>query len=75
MQYLLLLLFLSKQFNIQPYLCNRCHDLLILSISLGNITALKIKNFDYRCIIRRFGQSEAINLLKNIDLTERGETL
>ena len=54
---------------------NRCHDLLTLSISLGDITALKIKNFDYRCIIRRFGQSEAINLLKNIDLTEKGETL
>ena len=42
--------FLSKGFQFQLYVCNGCHDLLI-SVNPSNITILKIKNPDYRCII------------------------
>ena len=42
--------FLNKGFKFQPYVCNRCHDLL-MSMNLSNIYILNIKNADYYCII------------------------
>ena len=35
------LYFLKKEFTFQPYVCNRCHDLLITSINLCDITNFK----------------------------------
>ena len=43
--------FLNYSFKFQPNVCNRCHDLLIMSINLNNIAILNIKCFVYRCII------------------------
>ena len=34
--------FLSKGFKFQPIICNRCHDLLIMSMNLGDIVILNI---------------------------------
>ena len=65
--YLSLLVFLNKGFKFQTYVCNRCHDLLMLSMNLNNIAIFKIKNADYRCIITETRKSEAINLIKNTD--------
>ena len=67
--------FLNKWLKFQTYVCNRCHDLLMMSISLCNIAIFEIKNANYRCIISRISKSEAINLLQNIDLTEKSRTL
>ena len=36
-------------------LCNRCHDLLTMSMNLSNTVILKIKNTDYCCIITGIG--------------------
>ena len=46
-----------------------------MSMNLSNIAISKIKNADYRCIITGITKTEAIILIKNIDLTEKGETL
>ena len=35
---------------------------------------LKIKNADYCCIINGISKSKAINLMQNIDLTEKSKT-
>ena len=43
--------FLNKGFNFEPNVCNRCHDLLMMSMNLSNIAILKIKGSDYCCII------------------------
>ena len=59
--------FLNKGFKFQPYVCNRCHDLLLMSMNLSNIFILKIKSADYCCIITGISKSEAINLLQNIE--------
>ena len=59
----------------QPGVCNGCHDLLIMSMNLNDIAILNIKGADYRCIISRISKSEAIILMQNIDLTEKGRTL
>ena len=67
--------FLNYSFKFQQNVCNRCHDLLTMSIKLGEIAILNIKCFDYHCIISLISKNEAINLLQNADLTERSRTL
>ena len=62
---------LNKAFKFQPYLCNRCHDLLMMFMNLSTIAVLKIKNAGYRCIVSGISKSEALKLLQNIDLTEK----
>ena len=47
----------------------------MISMNLSDIAILKIKGPDYCCIISGTGKSEAINLMKNIDLTEISGTL
>ena len=51
---------LSKVFKFEANARNGCHDLLIMSINLSNIAILNIKGTDYRCIISRINNSEAI---------------
>ena len=34
------LYFLNSSFKFQPNVCNRCHDLLMMSINVSNITIL-----------------------------------
>ena len=67
--------FLNKGFKFQPNVCNRCHDLLMMSMNLSDIAILCIKNADYHSIITGISKSEAIKLLQNIDLTEKSGTL
>ena len=47
----------------------------MMSMNLSNVAILNIKSTDYRCIISGISKSEAINLMQNIDLTEKSRTL
>ena len=67
--------FLNYNFKFQPNVCNRCHDLLMMSVNLRDIAILNIKGSDYRCIISLINKNEAINLLQNADFTEKSGTL
>ena len=40
--------FLNYSFKFEPNVCNRCHDLLTMSINLSDIAILNIKGSDYR---------------------------
>ena len=44
-----------------------------MSMNLSNIATLRIKNTNYCRITTENGQSEAIKVLQNIDLTEKVE--
>ena len=66
---------LTFGFKFQPNVCNRCHDLLMMSINLSEIAILNIKGSDYRCIISLIIKNEIINLMQNADLTEKSGTL
>ena len=66
--------FLNYSFKFQPNVCNRCHDLLMMSINLSHIAILNIKSCDYRCIISLISKNEAITLLQNADLNEKSGT-
>ena len=60
--------FLHKGFKFQPNVCNKCHDLLMMSMNLSDIDIWNMKSADYCCIISRISKSEAINLMQNNDL-------
>ena len=67
--------FLNYSFKFQPHVCNRCHDLLMMSVNLSNIATLNTKSSDYRCIISLITKNETIKLLQNADLNEKSRTL
>ena len=64
--------FFNHGFEFQDYVCNGCHDLTMLCLNISDITVITIKNVDYRCINHNISKSEAINLLKNSILEDRG---
>ena len=45
--------FLNKGFKFQPNVCNRCHDLFMMSMNLSDIAILNIKSVHYHCVISR----------------------
>ena len=67
--------FLNYSFKYQPNICNRCHDLLMMSINLSDIAISNIKSSDYRCISSLISKTEAKILMQNADLTEKSRTL
>ena len=67
--------FQDKSFKFQPDVCNRCHDVLMISINLDDIAILNIRGVDYRCVVNGISKSKTVNLLQNADLSEKRETL
>ena len=55
--------FLNNCFKFQPNVCNRSHDLLMMSRNLSDIAILNIKGSDYRYIITGMSKNEAIHLM------------
>ena len=61
---------LDKGFKFEHYVCNGCHDVLKMSISLKDIAIFYINCVDYCCIINEISKSDAVNLPQNDDLTK-----
>ena len=62
---------MDNRFKFQPYICNGCHDVLIMSMNLDDIAILNINGADYRCVIAGTSKTEVINLMQNIDFSEK----
>ena len=67
------MVFLDKSFNFQPYVFNACHDVLMMPIN--DVAILNIHDAAYHCIISGVSKSDAINVVGNINLTEKTGTL
>ena len=65
---------LNSGFPFQLYVCNRCHDLVMMSMNLSDVAILNIKSANYDCI-SGISKSKAIDLMQNIDLTKKSGTL
>ena len=65
-------IFLDKEFNFQPDICNWCYDLLMMSMNLRNIGILNIHGDDYCCVISKICK---VKLETYIDLTQKSGTL
>ena len=64
---------LNYSFKFQSNVCNKCYELLMMSMNLSDIAILNIKDSNYRCIISLISKNEAINLMQNVDLTKKAE--
>ena len=53
------------------FACNGYHDVLVLPMNLSIIAVLNIHGTDHYNIISKIRNSEAINLIQNIDLTDK----
>ena len=49
-----------KEFKFQTDAYKGCHDVLMMSMNLSNITILYIHDTEYRCIIGVISRSEAV---------------
>ena len=59
-------------YKYEPHVCNKCHDLLMVVYDLNNFIILNIKVVDYRCYVFNMSRSDAINLLNNSWLDNKG---
>ena len=59
-------------YKYEPHVCNKCHDLLMVVYDLTNFLILSIKGVDYRCYVFNMSRSDAINLLNNSCLDNKG---
>ena len=56
--------FLDKGFKFQRYICNECHDVLMISINLNDIAISNMNGANDLCIINRISKSDTLNLLQ-----------
>ena len=59
-------------FKFEPHVCHKCHDVLTTAYELKNIAILNVKGVDSRCILWAISKNEAVNILNNSVLEDRG---
>ena len=64
--------FFNQGFEFQDSVFNGCYYLTMLSVHISDNTTITVKKKLYCCIIYNISKSEAINLLKNFMLEDRG---
>ena len=64
--------FLDKNVNYEPYLSNGCHDLMQKAINFNDVAIVSIKGSDYRIHFWYMTENDAINLLNNSVLDNKG---
>ena len=58
-------------FKYEPYVCNGCHNISMMTYELKNIAILNVKGVDYRCVLWNVSKNDAINRLSNSKLDDR----
>ena len=66
-----LLVFLDKNFNYEPYLCNGCQDLMQKPMNFNDVAIVSIKENDYRIHFWYMSKDGAISIMKNSNLNEK----
>ena len=57
--------FNNHGFNFQHSICNGCHDLTMLSVTISDVAIITVTDVDYCRIVHDISKSDAIILLKN----------
>ena len=68
---MILLVFLNKNFNYEPYLCNVCHDLIQKAMNFNDVAIVSIKGNDYRIHFWYMSKDNAISIMNNSNLNEK----
>ena len=66
---------LDKSFNYEPYACNGCHDLMQEAMNFNDVAIVSVKESDYRIHFWYISKIDAINIMKNSNLNEKGGLL
>ena len=66
------LYFKDAEFKFEPHVCNKCHDVLMAAYELKNIAILNVKGADFTCILWGINKNEAVNILNNSVLEDKG---
>ena len=64
--------FKNSDYKHEPYACNGCHDLSVLVYDLNDFMISNIKGVDYRCYVFNMSKNDAIKLLINSVLDNKG---
>ena len=67
--------FLDKKFNYEPYLSNRCHDLMQKAMNFNYVTIVSVKGNDYRIHFWYVSKNDAINIMNNSNLNKKTGSL
>ena len=59
-------------FKYQPYVCNGCHDFSMIVQNLDDFVILTVKSVDYGCCVVNMSKKNAISLLNNSVLDNKG---
>ena len=68
------MVFLSKSFKFEPYLCDGCHNFIQKAMNF-NIAIVSVKGSDYRIHFWYINKDDKINIMKNSDLSEKSGLL
>ena len=69
------LLFLDKNFNYGPYLCDGCYDMSLKAISIQNLAIVYRGGNTYHVIFVFMSNKDAFNLIKNAVIIDKKGTL
>ena len=59
-------------FKYQPYVCNGYYDFSMIVQNLNDFLILKVKGVNYRCCVVGVNEKDAISLLNNSVLDNKG---
>ena len=59
-------------FKYQPYVFNRCHDFPMIVQNLDDFVILRVKSVDHRCCLVNMSKKDAVSLLNNSVLDNKG---
>ena len=59
-------------FKYQPYICHGCHDFSMTVQKLDDFVILGVKGVDYRCCVVNMSKKDAVSLLNNSVLDNKG---
>ena len=58
--------------NHQSYLCNGCHDMMMKAVTFNDVAVVSVKGNSYRIQFSFMSKNDAINLLNNSVLSNKG---
>ena len=59
-------------YKFEPHVCNKCHDTSMIGHELKNIAILNVTGVDNRCVLWNMTRNDAINMLGNSKLDDKG---
>ena len=64
--------FKDTGYKFQPYVCNGCHGVSMVTYELKNVAILNPKDLDYRCILQGINKNDVVDRLNISVLEDKG---